>query len=118
MRILIYISLFLILISCDPEVCTTHYLINKTNEELNIDFFIDNYNSSLKNTTLPSNKLVEIAVDCIKGGILEISFNLYDSIVVYKGNTPVLVYTELKSGKNIYSYDYWIRNKKSKKDYD
>lgn len=118
MRIIIYLSLLPILISCDPEVCTTHYLINKTNEELNIDFFIDNYSSSLKYTIMPSNNMTKISTGCIKGGILEISFILYDSIVVYKDNTSVIVYTENKSGKNIYSYDYWIRNKTGKRNYE
>ncbi len=116
MKYFIIITIITLMISCDPEVCTTYIIENNSSKNLEIIF---SSSSAYNDTVTISNGDYHLWFkECHLGGKTIVDFQIYDSICIKSGKENLLKYVSEKEGKNIYNYEYWDENKKKKRDYE
>lgn|SRR5574344_151198 len=115
-NILMIACLIVIMASCDPDRCTSHYVKNNTSNQIEISFVCDF--EGLGNYVIDKGeKQLLGGISCDKA-ITRLAFYAYDSVIVKVNDIPKIIYKPEKSGKNIYDYEYWVENKKGKRDYE
>ncbi len=115
-KILFYLSFVLLFASCDPDRCTSHYIKNKTSNQVTISF-ISNF-EGLGSYDIDKGEVQLLGdISCDKA-ITRLAFEVYDSVIVKVNNIPKIIYKPETEGKNIYDYEYWVENKKGKRDYE
>lgn len=107
------------IISCDPVTYVTYNISNLTDKNLLLFFHssnaIENDTLSLNKSTIKKWRIVSVSDRYPE----KIDLNqYYDSIIVKSNDLVVRKYISAMIGKNIYNYEYWIENKKGKRDYE
>ena len=117
-KICVIISLFLLMVSCDPEKCATLYIHNKTNKNLYIEFY--KQNEINKELSVNKNSIKELfSKSCATGVVLLPDISVYDSILLIKNDSLLKTYEKDNNLKNnIYNWDDWIITDTKKYNYD
>jgi len=113
----IYLSIFIFsLVGCDPINNLTYKIDNSSSSDLKIYFYssVEVENDTLN---LPKKSIIVWRIETDPGSPSAIPLDShYDSINLKSSNNIIKKYIPNSSGKNIFDYSYWIRNKKGKRD--
>jgi len=108
-----------LLISCDPESTTSYKISNKTNTKVKVLFLSSiDYSDTIE---VAEQETVSWKVDDSHYGSASATIDmeiLYDSIVVKVDDEISKIFKSESSGKNIYNFGYWNKNKKKKRSYE
>lgn len=117
MKKVIYVFFGIILFSCDPSDSLEANIINKTTQDLFVEFVSSDFHEINSSLSVKTNE-AETYLDIKKSGTITnlLHFNNFDSIYFQNSSNEVLkVFKADTPGKNIYNVDeYWSVNESSK----
>jgi hypothetical protein len=120
-RLFIYLSILLVISSCDPGESLETNIINNTFENLSITFVSSQFPQLNESLSLGSNEKKMYSSNEFKGtSTYLLTFMDFDSIYIKNSSNNILkVFKENSSGKNIYNVnEYWTVKETSKNHFE
>lgn len=116
-KLIAFALLFLIFSSCDPVAQMEANIVNRTSQNLTVDFVSSDISLNKTLQMAPGQTVLFQEVFDVGNTFLEPSLVEYDSVLIKdQSETLLKVYKENDSGKNIYNIDdYWTSREPAKR---
>ncbi|MHB0756916.1 hypothetical protein [Polaribacter sp. M15] len=117
----IYLSILIVISSCDPGESAETNIINNTFEDLSITFVSSQFPQLNESLSLGSNEKKTYSSNGFKGtSSYLLTFMDFDSIYIKNSSNKILkIFKENTSGKNIYNVnEYWTVRETSKNHFE